>query len=276
MNSSLLISIVTPSYNQVEFIEATIRSVLEQDYPKLEHIVIDGGSSDGTLEILERYQEHIAYISEPDRGQAEAINKGLQRAKGEIFAYLNSDDLYLSGALSKVADYFAEHPEVDMVYGDCQVINQEGTVIGYMPGHPFDQKRLVQRADFIPQQAAFWRKSVHEKVGWFDVKLQYAMDYDFFARVGARCQVRYLPTPLACFRMHASSKTVSREGHHWREALAVSERYGLRPWQAWYWIRRLRHWGLRVLPHPIQHWIRRRLARPQDPYLYTQSVTEPE
>lgn len=275
MTNLPLISIVTPSYNQAQFIEATIRSVLEQDYPAVEQIVVDGGSSDGTLQILERYREQIRYVSEEDEGQADAINKGLEMAQGEIVAYLNSDDIYLPGTLSRVANYFVNHPEVDMIFGDCQVIDQEGVVIGYMPGHPFSQKRLVQRAEFVPQQAAFWRKRVHDKAGRFDVDLHYAMDYDFFARVGACCRVRYLPTPLACFRMHGASKTVSQEDRHWREALAVSERYGLSPWQPWYWIRRLRHWGLRILPSTLQGWIRRRLARPQDPYLYTQERRTP-
>ncbi len=264
------ISIVTPSYNQAPFIEATLRSVLEQDYPHLEQIVIDGGSTDGTVAILRRYGERyretrLRWLSEPDEGQADAINKGLRLARGEIMAYLNSDDTYLPGALAAVAAWFREHPEVGLLYGDCRVIDAQGRFLRDMPGHPFSLQRLIQRAEFIPQQAAFWRRSVWEEIGGFDTGLHYALDYDFFVRAAKVCRVAYLPMPLACFRLHGASKTATQEERHWREALTVSRRHGLRPTMPWYWLRLLRHRGLRALPAPLQQWLRRRMARPQDP-----------
>ena len=261
------VSIVTPSYNQGQFIEETIRSVLLQGYPHLEYAVIDGGSSDNTLDVLRRYQDHLYWVSEPDRGQADAINKGLRMSQGEVLAYLNSDDTYLPGSIRLVASYFRAHPDVGMVYGDCQVVDAQGKVLGLMRGHEFNLHRLIHRAEIIPQQAAFWRREAVEQVGPFDTGLQYSMDYDFFVRVGRAFLVVYIPQMLACFRMHGSSKTVSWEEKHWQETLAVSERYGMKRWTAWYWIRRLRHRGLRALPEPVQQWVRRRLGRPQDAHL---------
>jgi glycosyltransferase involved in cell wall biosynthesis len=260
----LWVSVVTPSYNQGHLIEETIRSVLLQGYPHLEYVVIDGGSSDNTLDVLRHYEDHLRWVSEPDQGQADAINKGVRMSRGEMLAYLNSDDTYLPGSVRLVAEYFQTHPDVGMVYGDCQVIDAQGNVLGLMRGHKFNLHRLIHRAEIIPQPAAFWRRAVVEQVGLFDLTLRYSMDYDFFIRVGRAFRVAYIPQPLACFRLHSVSKTVSREERHWRETLAVSERYGMKPWMAWYWIRRLRHWGLRALPRPVQLWVRRRLGRAQD------------
>jgi glycosyltransferase involved in cell wall biosynthesis len=263
-----LVSIVTPSYNQAAFVEQTLESVLSQDDVPVEYLVIDGGSTDGTAALLARYGPRLAYwVSERDAGQAQAINKGLRRAKGEIVAYLNSDDLYLPGALRQVAGLFAARPDVDLVYGDCQVIDDQGQVLGLLPRHPFDLQRLIQRAEFIPQPAAFWRRRLHDRLGYFDEGLHFAMDYDFFVRAGRAGRVEVLPVPLAAFRLHGGSKTIAREDRHWRECLAVSQRHGLRPWHPWFWIRRLRHLGLRALPSGWQRWVRRRLGRAQDAYL---------
>jgi hypothetical protein len=152
------------------------------------------------------------------------------------------------------------------VYGDCQVIDADGRLLGLLPRHAFDRRRLIERGEFVPQPAAFWRRAVTETVGAFDTSLHLALDHDFFIRASGAFEVAYLPQPLAAFRLHGSSKTVAREARHWRESLAVSERHGLRPWHAWYWLRRLRHWGLRALPGPAQRWVRRRLGRAQDAY----------
>ena len=207
----LLISVVTPSFNQAGFLEATLDSVLSQDFPQVEYLVIDGGSADGSADILRRHATRLAYwVSEPDRGQADAINKGLRRASGEVLAYLNSDDLYLPGALSAVAAYFDEHPEVDLVYGDCQVIDPAGRLLGLLPEHEFDLRRTIERAEFIPQPAAFWRRRLLEKVGPFDESLHFAMDYDFFIRAGQAGRVARLPRTLAAFRLHPGSKTIAR------------------------------------------------------------------
>jgi len=264
------VSIVTPSYNQAQFIEETIRSVLLQDYPALEYIVVDGGSNDGTVDILRRYERWLHWVSEPDRGQTDAINKGLRIATGDILAYLNSDDLYLPGGIHAIADYFRSHPTTGLVYGECRVVDEQGRVLGYLPRRGFSLRRTIERAEFLPQQATFWRREVMEKVGLFDDRLHYAMDYEYFIRVARAFPVAYLPQPVACFRMHGTSKTVSQSEKHWREALAVSERYGLKPWMVWYWIRRLRHWGLQAMPAAIEMRVRQRMGRVHDPYVYTQ------
>jgi len=264
------VSIITPSYNQAQFIEETIRSVLLQNYPALEYIIIDGGSTDGTIDVLRHYEGWLRWVSKPDRGQTDAINKGLLMATGDILAYLNSDDMYLPGGIRAIANYFRSHPEIGLVYGECRVIDEQGRELGYLPGHPFNLRRTIERAEFLPQQATFWRREAMEKVGLFDDTLHYAMDYEYFLRVAQSFPVAYLPQPVACFRMQRTSKTVSQSEKHWRETLAVSERYGLKPWTLWYWIRRLRHWGLRVMPEPFQRRVRQRMGRAQDPYLYAQ------
>src|SRR5262249_12714718 len=242
-------------------------SVLDQDYRQIEYIVIDGGSRDGSVEILQRYSSQLAYwVSERDRGQTEAIAKGLRQGHGDVLGYLNSDDLYLPGALGSVAAFFQAHPEVGLVYGDCQVIDPAGRVLGILPPHDFSLRRAIERAEFIPQPAAFWRRSVAEDVGPFDVSLQYAMDYEYFIRLARASRVAHIPQVVAAFRLHPASKTVARDELHWRDTRAVSERYGLRPWHAWYWLRRLRHWGPRALPGPAQAWLRRHMGRLQDLY----------
>jgi len=262
------ISIITPSYNQAQFIEETIRSVLLQNYTSLEYIVVDGGSNDGTVEILRRYETWLSWISEPDRGQTDAINKGLRMTTGDVLAYLNSDDIFIPNGVRIIADYMRRRPEIGLVYGDCRVLDEAGKVIGNLPRHPFDLERTIERGEFLPQQATFWRREAMVKVGIFDDTLRYAMDYEYFIRIAKAFPVGYVSETVAAFRMQATSKTVSQSERHWREALAVSERYGLRPWRPWYWIRRLRHWGLRVLPVSIQRKVRQQLDRAQDPRLY--------
>lgn len=264
------VSVVTPSYNQAQFIEETIRSVLLQDYPALEYIVVDGGSNDGTLDILRRYEDWLCWVSETDKGQTDAINKGLRMATGDVLAYLNSDDTYCPGGICKIAAFFRAHPDVGLVYGDCQVVDEPGGHLGYLPRHAFSLRRMIERGEFIPQQAAFWQRAAMEQAGMFDESLHFAMDYNFFIRVAQAFPVAYLPELVASFRMHGTSKTVSQSEKHWRETLAVSERYGLKPWTLWYWIRRLRHWGLQATPEPIQRRVRQWMGRAQDPYLYTQ------
>ena len=268
MTAQPLISVVTPSYNQGHFIEETIRSVIEQDYPAIEHIVMDGGSTDDTVSVLRRYEDRILWRSEKDNGQADAINKGLRMAKGEILAYLNSDDTYLPGAFAKVAQAFQDRPDVGMVYGDCHAIDERGVAYGLIKGHPFDVNRLIQRGEFVPQQAAFWRRNAMDQIGLFDESLHFCMDHDFFIRMGRANPALYLGQPLANFRFHGTSKSVSAEEKHWRESMAVSRRYGLTPWTPWYWFRVSRHVGLRFLPQPIELWIRRRLRRAHDPLLH--------
>jgi len=204
-----LVSIVTPSLNHARFVERTMQSVLEQNYPDLEYIVQDGGSTDGTLQILEKYRARLkSGESRPDTGQANAINLGFQHASGEIMAWLNSDDLFLPGTVAYVVRYFLDHPEVDVVYGHRINIDERDQEIGrwIMPAH---DDELLRWADYIPQETLFWRRRIWNQAGAaLDESFQFALDWDLLLRfqdVGAKF-VR-LPRFLAAFRVHSAQKT---------------------------------------------------------------------
>jgi glycosyltransferase involved in cell wall biosynthesis len=202
------ITIITPSYNQGAFIEQTILSVITQNYPNLEYIVIDGGSTDNTLAILQKYNDSIDYwVSEADRGQTHAINKGLFVATGEIIAYLNSDDYYLPGSLMAVAQHFQQFPETDLLHGRCLYVNQDGETIGEQLG---DINRFDQIIDLwnvwwkdrqFVQPEVFWSKRICQVVGNFDESLFYAMDYNYWCRIlMTGGVVKRIEQNLACFR----------------------------------------------------------------------------
>lgn len=201
------VSVVTPSYNQGPFIEETIRSVLLQGYPDLEYIVIDGGSTDKSVEIIKKYEPWLAYwTSEPDRGQSQAINKGLSRGKGQVVAYLNSDDIYLCGAMQQAVMYIMDQKEADIVYGDCRIINDESHTVSVWRSRPFDLfVELCQ--DFIYQPTVLMKRRVLEVVGCFDEELHYAMDVDYWLKAAMVVKFAYLPVELAAFRMSEGSKT---------------------------------------------------------------------
>lgn len=207
-----LVSIVTPSYNQAQFIEETLLSVKGQDYPNLEHIVIDGGSTDGTVDILRRYEDeyNLRWISEPDEGQSDAINKGFRMARGEIIGWVNSDDTYMPGTLHKVVAYLSDHPDTDWVYGDGYTIDSDSYVLSVWKAHPFDLKALLCEGQFICQPAAFYRRSAIETVGLLDQTLHFTMDYDFFIRLGSQCQAAYLPELLATRRLTSEAKSLAQ------------------------------------------------------------------
>jgi glycosyltransferase involved in cell wall biosynthesis len=203
-----VITIVTPSYNQGEFIRQTIDSVLSQEYPGLDYQVRDGGSTDGTLSILKSYGDDLKWFSEPDRGQAEAINKGWKKATGEIVAWLNSDDQLCPGALTQVSAFFSEHPEVDILYGDCDCINKEGKTLMRYPTETFNYRKLVLTTiNYIPQPTTFIRKRVLDKIGLLDETLHYGMDFDYWLRAGIEHRFEYLPTLLAKLRIHPKAKS---------------------------------------------------------------------
>ena len=219
------VSIVTPSFNQGRFLRRTIDSVLSQDYLPLHYQVVDGGSTDGSVEILRSYGERFAWASEPDGGQSQALNKGFTRAQGDILAYLNSDDVLLPGAVSRVVGYFARHPDVDLVYGQAYHTDENDAVLGSYPTEPFDFERLVQTC-IICQPAAFWRRSLAERVGPFDERLHFAMDYDYWMRCRrARGRFAYLPEYLACSRTYAQTKTMAARREVYREIFEVSLRH---------------------------------------------------
>jgi glycosyltransferase involved in cell wall biosynthesis len=201
------ISIVTPSYNQGEFIERTVRSVLLQRYPDLEYIVMDGGSTDDTVERLEPYKNKFSYfVSERDEGQADAIARGFARSSGEIMAYLNSDDLLAPDTLHFVARFFQENPNVDWIYSHRCTIDDRDRVIWYwiLPPH---QSFLMRRWDYIPQETCFWRRSLFEKTGNIDRSYKFAMDYDLFVRFMNDGRGLRLNRFLGAFRDHNTSKT---------------------------------------------------------------------
>lgn len=208
-----IISIVTPSFNQAEYIENTIQSVLGQDYPKLEYIIKDGGSSDGSIAKIEHFRENLKSINTcNDSGQANALNIGFASASGEIMAYLNSDDMYLPGELHYIANFFKKNPEIDVVYGHRIIINEKGDEIGrwIVPPHTSE---ILYWADYVPQETLFWRKRLWEDVGGFiDETYKYAMDWELlirFQKAGAKFQ--RLPRFLGAFRVHLSQKTTAME-----------------------------------------------------------------
>ncbi len=203
-----LVSIITPSYNQGKFIEDTIRSVLSQDYTNVEYIVIDGGSTDNTVDILKKYEGKFKWISEKDKGQSDAINKGFKMAKGDILAWLNSDDTYLQGAISKVADFFQTHPDTGAVYGKTHFIDEAGKIVGQYPTEPFDFKRLAV-FNFICQPSMFFKKIVWNEIGGLDMNLNYSMDYDLWIKIVRRFRVEYFNEFLSTYRLHTESKTIS-------------------------------------------------------------------
>lgn len=221
-------SIVTPSYNQAQFLEETILSVLSQDYPNLEYIIIDGGSADGSVDIIRKYEDRLAYwVSEADEGQSDAINKGWRRASGEILAWLNSDDTYVPGAVRAVVQYFKSHPQVDMVYGYLNWIDESGEVTWTTePSTTFDLNRLIYSTFFVPQPTVFFRKHVVDKIGMLDTSLHYCMDCDLWHRIGMNFTVRGIPALMANFRTHSASKTHAVSLEFVMDRYRVAQRYG--------------------------------------------------
>jgi glycosyltransferase involved in cell wall biosynthesis len=222
-----LVSIVTPSYNQARFLEFTIHSVLEQDYPNIEYILVDGGSTDGSLDIIHRYANRFAWwVSEKDRGQTDAINKGFAQANGDILAWLNSDDTYEPHAVAEAVELLRSQPETGLVYGDTNFIDENGDNIGSFPAAQTDYKRLRRGYVHIPQQASFWRADLWRKVGPLDPSFYFAMDYDLWVRLAALAPLQYTPRLWANFRLHTQAKTIAADDRCWPEMLRVHYREG--------------------------------------------------
>lgn len=227
MNTQPLVSIITPSFNQARFLEATVRSVLEQDHPNLEYLIVDGGSTDGSVDIIKKYADRLAWwVSVKDKGQTDAINKGFARAQGEILAWINSDDTYEPGAVSAAVKYLQEHPEVGLVYGDANFIDEEGRIIGRFAARQTDLARLRRGYVHIPQQAAFFRADLWREVGPLDPSFYFAMDYDLWVRLAARAPIHYTPQTWANFRLHSSGKTIAADDRCWPEMIRIHRRDG--------------------------------------------------
>ncbi|HKY55632.1 MAG TPA: glycosyltransferase family 2 protein, partial [Anaerolineales bacterium] len=260
-----LVTVITPSFNQAQFLEVTIQSVLSQDYPRIEYMIIDGGSTDGSVEIIKKYATSRGevtspllawWVSEKDKGQTDAINKGFARAKGEILAWINSDDTYEPGAVSAAVKYLQEHPEVGMVYGDCNFINDDGRVIGKFGSAQTNYRLLRQGYAHIPQQTMFFRAALWKQVGPLDPSFYFAMDYDLWTRIAARSEIKYVPQTWANFRLHTSGKTLAADDRCWPEMIRVHYRDGGRFFSiivAKYYIRKL--------IAPLWNWRRRRILK---------------
>jgi glycosyltransferase involved in cell wall biosynthesis len=231
------ISIVTPSLNQGSFIAETIESVLAQDYQNFEHIIIDGGSTDGTLDTLQRYH-HLKVISEPDRGQADAINKGFRFATGDIWAFLNSDDTLLPGALHRVAQEIDPQRGRHIVMGRCRFIDGHGHFLGVEhPSHFTSHRRVLEiwKGHMIPQPAVFWTPEVWHACGPMD-ESTFHLDYDLFCRFSRKYQFHCIDQVLATYRLHAESKTEQwTEADRLEDSIALSRRYWGSPCSLMYW-----------------------------------------
>lgn len=203
-----LISVITPSYNQGTFIERTIRSVIDQGYQNLEYIVIDGGSTDGSAEIIRKYEKQLAYwISEPDRGQAPAINRGLRRATGDWIAWQNSDDIYFPGVFADVAKISSTHPDADLIIGNMMIIDETDCHLRDIRYVTPNYKALLAEGMVLANQAAFWRRRVHEKIGWIDESYNYSFDYDWFLRLTRNFRAVHVNRFWGGFRLHGDTKT---------------------------------------------------------------------
>ncbi len=228
MTNLPLVSIITPSFNQAQYLEKTIQSVLGQDYPNIEYIIVDGGSKDGSVDVIKKYEGRITWwVSEQDKGQTDAINKGFNRARGEILAWLNSDDTYNPGAITEAVKYLLENSEVGMVYADCNFINEDDKFIGKFKAAQTDYRRLRQGYVHIPQQTMFFRAKYWKDLGPLDPSFYFAMDYDLWTRIAAHAPIQYLPGKIwANFRIHTTSKTNVADVRGWDEMLRVHYRDG--------------------------------------------------
>lgn len=225
------ITVITPSYNQGQFIQQTVESVLSQHYPRLEYIVVDGLSTDNTLDVLVSYQGQLTIISEKDNGQTDALNKGLRMATGDVVCWLNSDDYFLPDTLNKVGRFFEQSPNALWLTGDCRIVNETGNTIQEPVRH---YKRLLRAltpalymgvTNTICQPATFWRRSVHEQIGYLDESLRYTMDYDWWLRL-LKLQPPVVSTDIfTAFRIHQASKGGSQFDQQFAEDYETLRRH---------------------------------------------------
>ena len=226
------ISIITPSYNQGRFIERTIQSVLSQNVPNLEYVVYDGGSTDDTIDVLRRFQAQLRWVSEKDRGQAHAVNRGIMATAGEIVGWLNSDDIYYPNTLTTVISFFAEHPEADVVYGDADHIDENDKVVEPYYTEEWDYERLKEVC-YLCQPAVFLRRRVVRAHDLLDETLRYCMDYDYWLRLGERVKFVYLRRRLAGSRMYPDNKTLGSRVPVHREIVEMTKKRLGQPPDRW-------------------------------------------
>jgi glycosyltransferase involved in cell wall biosynthesis len=229
--STPLFSVITPSYNQAAFLESSILSVLNQDYKNIEYIIIDGGSNDGSVEIIKKYESQLGYwVSEKDNGQADAINKGLLKAKGDFICWINSDDLIYPNFISSRFKIFQQNPNIDMIYGDVDQGPAPGdTIVRKGAGTSYNLMRKTLEIH-IPQQSAIWRRRVLEKTGILDPRWHVLLDRDYFIRISRNHRILYIPGTLAFFRVHNQSKSI-KEAIKWAEELPVYYESLIEKWE---------------------------------------------
>jgi glycosyltransferase involved in cell wall biosynthesis len=224
MLNRLKISIITPSLNQGQFIEDTILSVLNQKYDNFEHIIIDGGSTDNTINILKKYN-HLIWVSEKDSGQSNAINKGFKLATGDIIAWLNSDDYYEENIFEEVQNYFQKTENCFFLYGDITFVNENKAVINKVSGNNLSYKNIIKNPDIVRQPSSFWRRSLLNEIGYLDEKLDLVMDLDFFLRIGQKHEFYYLNRNLSFFRAYNENKTSSQKRKQYNEIKNVLKKH---------------------------------------------------
>jgi glycosyltransferase involved in cell wall biosynthesis len=225
-NSLPTLSVVIPSYNQGAFIERTIQSIVRQNYPKLDLILMDGGSTDKTMEIVTRYKKHFSHIiSGPDGGQSAAIAKGFELSTGKYISWLNSDDTYNDGALMIIGNYLAQHPETQFVYGNMRIIDVDDNEKAYKKSVRFYLPVMKYAFLTVPQMSAFWTKDLYLRAGGVDRVLQFCMDYDLFVRMAQISAPVRINKTIGNFRVHETSKTTNLEDVRLREDMIVQERY---------------------------------------------------
>jgi glycosyltransferase involved in cell wall biosynthesis len=221
-----LVTVVTPSYNQGRFIAATIDSVLSQDYPNVEYLIVDGASTDDTAAVVERYADRLTFVSEPDRGQSDAINKGFRRARGRYVAWLNSDDVFLPGAISAAVAALRAHPDAGAVYGEGFQIDEAGNVLSrFAVTQRFDLWKLLNLSDYILQQTVFFRRSVFDDVGWLDESLHYGLDWELLMRIGLRHPLVYIPRDMGAIREYPAAKSFAGGAKRAHELAAIMRRH---------------------------------------------------
>ncbi len=210
INCSICVSIITPSYNQGKYLEQTIQSVLNQTYSNIEYLIVDGGSTDNSVDIIKKYEENISYwVSKPDNGQADAINKGFKLAKGKLVCWVNSDDILYPDYVTDRVQQFKENPNVDMIYGDIEK-GPDPSTRRLHKGRQTSIKDMLKYAKCpIPQQSAMWRRSVMEKIGFLVPQWHVVLDREYFIRIAANCLIKYIPGAVAFFRNHEQSKSVA-------------------------------------------------------------------
>jgi glycosyltransferase involved in cell wall biosynthesis len=221
------ISIITPSFNQGAFIEQTIRSVMVQDCKEVEHIVIDGGSTDDTVSILSRYP-HLKWTSEKDSGQSGAINKGFAMASGDVVAWLNSDDYYEKDIFGEIVGYFTSHPDCQCLYGDITFVDRQGHELSKVIGDTINLESLIRCPDIVRQPSCFWRKEILKEVGTLDESLHLVMDFDLFLRISKRYPMHYLHRNLSYYRYYDENKSLSRVRRQVKEIYRVYRKNGIR------------------------------------------------